>query len=566
MNGLAQSAAQHVPKILLCLAFCAAALHIAVSHTAKVPLTGRRQLILSPFASRPFPPKNQSSLPTQLTLGHQGDVGVCEPNSKLKDQALQLLVDLYSSVFRGTASLAAHHDDLQQRLLTLPHKLSLTHDMTSRKLESSACLNVSMTLSRLPRAYWPRESEGSDEDIMTLHRPGQHDFQLLMTAGMLLQTAFCGSLVFVMAHEVAHGIANHTAEKLSWACLIFCTVLSIVVQMRVGVLQTLFGTAILSWIIHHFVVNMWLSRSHEYEADAIAAAITQAAGYTMEDVVAKLACETLPSKFRSFQSPFGCPKAAAEVDDCNSLQLFDNAVRAELSNLPLIVRGVARVQVIILWLDVLWQLTWSCNNPFFVWLSTHPHWLDRIANVQRSTIFRAELACPGIGSISSAELQGDLQDYQRSTEWLERLGSANVHLAARADDACFRTGEPTFDIHTCVRSQVRQGVGSFIEEEAGKRYSFSVKVAAVVTIVLARLLNFILTAVSLDRRQAPKVQASPVKFLTFTVQLPAGWLLRGLALKLAFDFIDFIVGPVEWMATAFVQAVSQYVGAVLHKV
>lgn len=156
VNGLAHKAAQHVPKILLCLAFCAAALHTAVSHTAKVPLTGRRQLILSLFSSRPFPPKNQSSLPTQV---HQVELGLCEPRSNLKDQALQLLVDLYGSVCYGTASLAAHHDDLHQRLLTLPDKLSLTHDMT--RLESWARLRVSMTLGPLdilPRAFWPCES------------------------------------------------------------------------------------------------------------------------------------------------------------------------------------------------------------------------------------------------------------------------------------------------------------------------------------------------------------------------------------------------------------------------
>ena len=126
--------------------------------------------------------------------------------------------------------------------------------------------------------------------------------------------------------------------------------------------------------------------------------------------------------------------------------------------------------------------------------------------------FKAEFACQGV---SSAELQGDLQNYQKSAAWQEAFD-----VPARADDANVGIRQHGFDMHTCVRSKVREGVESFVQDQEGKRYSFTVKVAAVaVTWVLqvCSSIRELFTGLSDAERQA--FNQSTAKIVAVTLLL-----------------------------------------------
>lgn len=167
-----------------------------------------------------------------------------------------------------------------------------------------------------------------------------------------------------MAHELAHGIARHHAEKNSWQSMINLMVFGIMAQTRIGLLPIILTTGILCSIIHRFAVGVWLSQLQEHEADVLGVAISQAAGYNVDDAVAQHAHQRLWERTWSNESPFGCPTAVMdtlqlmmpalpdEVDDSNSLQLVMKAVHAELSTSSLIDMCMALKQVIVLWLSV----------------------------------------------------------------------------------------------------------------------------------------------------------------------------------------------------------------------
>lgn len=143
------------------------------------------------------------------------------------------------------------------------------------------------------------------------------------------------------------------------------------------------------------------------------------------------------------------------------------------------------------------------NNPLHLWTGTHPHCLQRIANVKHNTLattFKSGFTCKGVNLTSKGELQQQLQEYQRSADWVDVIGVAaesddeSLQVAAKADgsiETCFDFAQLDFDRLMTVRRASRHGVDLFVQDQVGKRYRLITKVVAIILTFVYHLSDFI---------------------------------------------------------------------------
>ena len=258
---------------LATVATCGAAAGVYAFNSEEVPLTGRRQLLFR-WHQSPTAQPNATTPPEKVGFYSQ-HLAADEKFAPSQQQALQLVKTLYQQACYGTEILALHHPELQQRLSSLPKTIRLDYNLYD--LTPQASFKTENLL------YWYK-----------LLRPtsGAGLFKVSVNSGLLLQHASGEELVFIIGHELEHGIAKHLEEEESWKVLIRGAVFGWLVLSGISGWGLLLAIPIaykISSVACERVVPYWFSQQHEHEADVLGAAIARAAGNSIEDSMTALA-------------------------------------------------------------------------------------------------------------------------------------------------------------------------------------------------------------------------------------------------------------------------------------
>ncbi|KAL0034789.1 hypothetical protein WJX77_007288 [Trebouxia sp. C0004] len=112
---------------------------------------------------------------------------------------------------------------------------------------------------------------------------GERLFKVSVNSGLLLQHASAEELVFIMGHELGHGVAKHVEETQSWKVLISGAVFGRLALS--GISGRAWLLAIPAGYVISCVACKWVpycfSQQHEHEADVLGAAIARASGNSM---------------------------------------------------------------------------------------------------------------------------------------------------------------------------------------------------------------------------------------------------------------------------------------------
>lgn len=235
-----------------------------------------------------------------------------EPSSVtdgLQEQGLQLMQAAYQTAAAGVNKLAASDVSLQNRLHKMPARIVLDH-------------NVSNTL---PQASMNIESEGQHSLIpdhwYTSVLSKQRHMRLSLSAGGVLLHRTPKELVFVAAQQLSHAIGRHSEERRSWTLLY-----SIMLLARLCFASFSIGTLLGSLVMYVGLVKpfvcFWFGQQTEYDADAMGAMITKAAGCNSASIVSSLQRFHMHSilQRRGLLSDLQAAATAALAEDTAALQ------------------------------------------------------------------------------------------------------------------------------------------------------------------------------------------------------------------------------------------------------
>ncbi len=455
---------------LATVATCGAAAGVYAFNSEEVPLTGRRQLLFrwhqSPIA-QPYaisPPEKMDPYTHRLAAD--------ESSSPLQQQALQLVKRLYQQACYGTEMLALHHPELQQRLSSLPKTVRLEYNLYDLTPEASFQTENPLFWYKLLR---PTSGGGL--------------FKVSVNSGLLLQHASAEELVFIMGHELGHGIAKHVEEKESWKLLIRGAVFGWLVLSGIsgwGWLLAIPAAYKISSVACETVVPYWFSQQHEHEADVLGAAIARAAGNSIEDSVTALArlhlhgllasedmyarsgnsqqqadlLASLQKLFPEVQLP------QDDIEDSQGLTAFVMSMQPHLDSATDEEHGQAQVLIVQLQFCVAFR-RYCFHDDFEAMTSTHPCWLERIAYLKSSSTLKQlasvnATAYPQVAA-KHLDLAKQLKDYQASPVWPLLVDFMEPIFRGSADD-----------YHKCtsIRSRSQQAILLEVAEQSQKSYNF----------------------------------------------------------------------------------------------
>ncbi len=220
----------------------------------------------------------------------------------------------------------------------------------------------------------------------------------------MLQQQTADEVIIGIAKELAHVIANHKAERKTCVMLTLATLAAMVAALSVSGMSlgaSLSIAAQAQVVIVWWVVHKWLHRQQVYEADAIAAAISTAAGVSPDTVLSsmqraycadastptkanlqlmrKLRIQWHLAKLQSLLPQSQIPQDA--VNDCPGLQLVIDAAAKEVSSASAEVKAEYNKAIAALE-DCLGEELCYLRNPYRAWTDIHPHWLDCIAHIE----------------------------------------------------------------------------------------------------------------------------------------------------------------------------------------
>ena len=182
---------------------------VVAANTEQMPITGRKQFILgflqTPSASR----SNAGRLSAVAELHrHMFKTGSCA--HFLQEQGLQTMQNTYQTAASGVARLAASDPILQKRLEMIPKRIVLQHDVLKISPEASMELII-------------EDQHGVKVlGLVSMWLLGkQQHMRLTQSAGDLLLFQTPEEAVQITSHELAHGIACHLKEELSWVAMVF---------------------------------------------------------------------------------------------------------------------------------------------------------------------------------------------------------------------------------------------------------------------------------------------------------------------------------------------------------
>ncbi|KAL3158279.1 hypothetical protein ABBQ38_010524 [Trebouxia sp. C0009 RCD-2024] len=455
-KGLAAKALWHrryqpLPGWLATLTVGAAAAGIVAANLEEVPLTGRKQLQIKWLQPGT---KSMGWIPDveEFALMHEPgrpNLSTAQ-NKQLRLDGGKLMANLFYKAVFSTHMLASEHPDLRARLFSLPETAMLAYYPDQ--------LDSSVSYSEGPSCAW--------YDFWSIHK-AKRQFKVMLSAGFLLEHRSINSLVWVMGHEFAHGIAKHPTESDSWALVATGVIFSRLALSTIPLLPAIALGCVLSTITRHVVIGRWLSQRHEHEADVIGTAIATAAGCSTKDILYALivGCGGLAAEVDAERmlTEYGIPahqqqvlarlrtliphgQLPGRIDDARDIRLISATIATELSaasaeTFQLACKYLAE-------LDVDLALCWLfLRDPLKPWVSTHPYWLDRIAHVKASKYFQEpHVARPVMTEAAAAHMlkygydgQALLTAYHASPEWPAFVAGLDRDLPHESAEEKYRT-------------------------------------------------------------------------------------------------------------------------------
>lgn len=402
---------------LASLAAGAVAAYIA-GKLERAPFTGRSQLIFDMYKSAPGQRAAMPAVP---------DLPRADPSATPLDMCSQhgdeLLHAAYVRVAEAVAGLAARNPALQSRLASIPDRINLKSFSLSsgRGMHSYAC---------------GKDGELLGISLNPFHVERAASILLMAHAGSLLQQSTADEVVTSIAKELAHVIASHGTEQNS--CRRLATFLSIAIGSAaiwsgVSFWPYLPAMMLASGIGNGWVARTWLHRQQVFEADAIASAISTAAGVNPSSVVTSMqraycADARTPDKANLQQVRKGriqwhlaklqslLPQSQIPQDmisDSAAMQLVIAAAASEIWNASVQVKADYSKSISVLE-DCLAEELCFVRNPYTAWTDINPHWLDRIAHVQNVLKHDSSLDVQGKGLNDSGQ---DVRSTVRYAYW-----------------------------------------------------------------------------------------------------------------------------------------------------
>ena len=367
------------------------------SNLEKAPVTDRPQLIFDCYKHKsPAAAAESAALPDLYVKGHNTSALFKEDFPTQFDRPGDMLCSAaYHRIKSTLESLVAFNPALQRCLASMPDQIELlVVNSTDRYIRSRT---VGQDGTILP----PRDPFTIE---YAFGRKKASAIQVAVPAGYILQQQNGAELMTGMAKEVAHSLANHRAEEQSCKSLLWMVQgcrLRLAFTGRIG-LGTVIAANCLWHIASRWGVPVWLHQQQVYDADAIAAAVITASGvdssssltamqrayyadvFTSEGAALqqrqKQDIQWHLSRLQSLLYRSHIPKHA--VNDSTGLQRVVDAAAAEISSAPS--HDTATYEEIMVALEncIAEQLC-LLRGPFRAWTDIDPHWLDRIARVDK---------------------------------------------------------------------------------------------------------------------------------------------------------------------------------------
>ena len=430
-----QTQSNSLPNRQANLAVLAFGAVVVSANTHEVPITGRRQFILGLTQTLPASRSSSGHLPEDAEL-YRHETGPAW--HALQEQGLQVMQSMYQTAALGVAKLAAADTVLQKRLQLLPNRIVLQHDVNHIYPQASIKLITEGQYGELSGGLYTKWLFGQ-----------QQHMRIQATGGSLLLCQTREEGVGSMSHELAHGIACHSAEQGSWLLM---PLLLGVARFTLGICSAWSQLAIpllLLQLTSFFLVGVWLSQQLEYEADAIGAVISKAAGCSPESIVESMqrwhavtvALRMMNNKTCADSASLQMQEGLAALHQLlpskqhlpalvnTSNEHFAQLVKEEFKHAPSEVHEKAAV--------LLAQMQHSLGKSLFVHrdllqdrFSSHPHCLDRIKKVEELLASLAhEQVAPNVpegmstkcGDELGVHTSPGLSEYHAADRWSQLL-------------------------------------------------------------------------------------------------------------------------------------------------
>ena len=249
-----------------------------------------------------------------------------------------------------------------------------------------------------------------------LHSPTTFDFRLLpaiirdqMSDGWLsvspantLEVQSADELVSIISRAVAPTVLQHSEERRSWNIVNACASPALLAALRASRVRwsasLLLGTAV--WRAASTVINTWLPRQQEYEADEVAAVFSKAAGCNPDSMLTALqraycASQTSPQAVRDQEVRSNRSQVYIQSGMCGMLKLSipsdltqgSTAIQqirdavAQETGIPSRHRRAVNSEIDVLE-GILAEELCAIRNPWKGLSSPHNHLLDRIARLE----------------------------------------------------------------------------------------------------------------------------------------------------------------------------------------
>jgi len=255
-------------------------------------------------------------------------------------------------------------------------------------------------------------------------------------------------LVNSMACEMGHSLAYHEAERKSWRLLLNTVIIvSLAAGSSLGLLPLAAAAVGIDAVVNRVIVGIWLHRRQQYQADAMGAAISMAAGCSADSIIsymqrAHLAevsdrSVDLQTTSVAFSQTFRArsaslrqlvPKSdlpAGRPFNLEELQAWICISASEAKRLSPEAKTKfdAEVKAIERMLVGLWHCV---RDPVQRWVDPYPDWLNRIAYLQSLPILKAAQPIQTKQTPKMDALQKSLTSLQASEHWPQAVKCLGV--------------------------------------------------------------------------------------------------------------------------------------------
>ena len=297
--------------------------------------------------------------------------------------------------------------------------------------------------------------EGSFPCAFGIGKPAA-GLQVDLKAGTMLSTQTVEQLVNTIACKVGHSYAYHEAERKSWRLLLNTIIIgSLAIGSSIGLLPLAAAAVGIDAVVNKVLVGIWLHRRQQYQADAMGAAISMAAGCSLDSIISYMQRAHLSEaldRIRHVQSTDATFSQSLEARSASLRQLvpksdlpegrpFDlqelqawiciSASEAKRLSPEAKTEFDAEVRTIEQMLVGISHAMW---NPVLQWVDPYPDWLDKIAYLQR--LLKPVQPVQKKQSSQMDTLQTSLTSLQASEHWpqvVKCMGVKDLDAKAKYD-------------------------------------------------------------------------------------------------------------------------------------